>query len=107
MVKIVYVSADGTAHEIDVPSGQSLMEGARSAGISGITADCGGACACSTCHVYVDDDWVHRLPDPAQHEVDMLEFAWAPNPDRSRLTCQIKVAEMLEGLVLHVPERQA
>jgi 2Fe-2S ferredoxin len=73
--------------------------------IPGIDADCGGACACSTCHAYVDPDWVARLPAREDMELDMLDFAYEPN-ERSRLTCQIKVTPELDGLVLQLPEKQ-
>ena len=84
----------------------TVMEGARDNGVPGIDADCGGACACSTCHVYVDPAWVERLPGKESMEEDMLDFAWNPNPQTSRLTCQIKVTEEIDGLVVHIPERQ-
>jgi 2Fe-2S ferredoxin len=82
------------------------MEGARDNNIPGIEADCGGACACSTCHVYVHPDWVAKLPAAADMEIDMLDFAWEPDPKRSRLTCQIKVSAALDGLVVQMPEKQ-
>ncbi|KGJ03233.1 ferredoxin, 2Fe-2S [Paracoccus halophilus] len=107
MVMITYIGHDGTVHEIDVKPGLTVMEGARDNGVPGIEADCGGACACSTCHVYVDAAWISRLPDKAGMEEDMLEFAWAPDPDRSRLTCQIRVTQEMDGLVVTLPERQA
>ncbi len=106
MVKIIYVEHNGTRHEVDVPVGLTVMEGARDNNIPGIEADCGGACACSTCHVYVDEAWVDRLPPKEAMEEDMLDFAWEPDPRRSRLTCQLKVTEDLEGLVVHMPEKQ-
>lgn len=82
------------------------MEGARDNNIAGIEADCGGACACSTCHVYVDDAWVEKLAAKGDVEEDMLEFAHEPNERLSRLTCQLKVTQELEGLVVRLPERQ-
>lgn len=106
MAKITYVEFNGTKHVVDVANGLTVMEGARDNGIAGIEADCGGACACSTCHVYVDPDWVGRLPAPDAMEKDMLEFAWKPDAARSRLTCQLKVSDALDGLVVHMPERQ-
>ncbi len=84
----------------------AIMEGARDNGVPGIEADCGGACACSTCHVYVATDWVDRLPPRDPMEEDMLDFAYEPDPERSRLTCQIKVTPELDGLVVNLPERQ-
>lgn len=106
MVKITYVEFNGTEHVIDVAPGMTVMEGARDNGVPGIEADCGGACACSTCHVYVAADWVDRLPPRDPMEEDMLDFAWQPDPLRSRLTCQIKVTEGLDGLIVNLPEKQ-
>ncbi|GLR45291.1 ferredoxin [Mesorhizobium amorphae] len=107
MVKIIYVEDNGQTHVVDVPRGASLMEGARDNGIPGIEADCGGACSCATCHAFVDPSWVDRLPAKQPMEADMLDFAHEADPIRSRLTCQIKANEGLEGLILHIPERQA
>lgn len=101
MTRIIYVDHGGREHEVDVPEGLTL-EGARENGILGIEADCGGACACLTCHVYVDPNWTYKLPPQG----DMLDFAWEPAPDRSRQTCQIKVTPALEGLRLQMPEKQ-
>jgi 2Fe-2S ferredoxin len=106
MAKITYIEHSGKAHEIEVPRGLTVMEGARDNSVPGIEADCGGACACSTCHVYVADDWVDRLPPKQAMEEDMLEFAYEPDPRRSRLTCQLKVTDALDGLVVTMPERQ-
>ena len=106
MAKITYVEYGGKAHEIEVRDGLTVMEGARDNGIPGIEADCGGACACSTCHVYVAPEWVDRLPPRDPMEEDMLDFAYEPDPERSRLTCQIKVTPELDGLVVNLPERQ-
>ncbi len=106
MAKITYVEHDGTEHTVEVANGLTVMEGARDNNIPGIEADCGGACACSTCHVYVDQEWVAKLPPKEDMEMDMLDFAWEPDPVRSRLTCQIKVTDELDGLVVHLPERQ-
>ena len=106
MAKITYIEHNGTKHEVDVANGLTVMEGARDNGIPGIEADCGGACACSTCHVYVDPAWVEKLPAKDDMEIDMLDFAFEPDADRSRLTCQIKVTAALEGLVVQMPEKQ-
>ena len=106
MAKITYIEHDGTEHVVDVAAGLTVMEGARDNGIPGIEADCGGACACSTCHVYVDADWVAKLPEKDPMEEDMLEFAYEPDEMRSRLTCQIKVSDALDGLRVQMPERQ-
>ena len=106
MVKITYIEHGGTEHVVDVAVGLTVMEGARDNNIPGIDADCGGACACSTCHVYVHPDWVGKLPAKDGMEADMLDFAFEPDPARSRLTCQLKVTPELEGLVVQMPEKQ-
>ncbi|SHI88369.1 2Fe-2S iron-sulfur cluster-binding protein [Wenxinia saemankumensis] len=106
MAKITYIEHDGTEHVQEVRNGLTVMEGARDNGIPGIEADCGGACACSTCHVYVHPDWVDRLPPREPMEEDMLDFAYEPDPARSRLTCQLKVSDALDGLVVQMPEKQ-
>ncbi|MEM8578603.1 MAG: 2Fe-2S iron-sulfur cluster-binding protein [Pseudomonadota bacterium] len=106
MTKIIYVEHSGTEHVVDVANGLTVMEGARDNNIPGIEADCGGACACSTCHVYVHADWVEKVPAADDMEVDMLDFAYEPDPARSRLTCQIKVTDALDGLVVQMPEKQ-
>lgn len=106
MAKITYIEHNGTEHVVDVPTGLTVMEGARDNNIPGIEADCGGACACSTCHVYVDAAWVYKLPPRDDMEEDMLDFAYEPDPVRSRLTCQLKVSDALDGLVVTMPEKQ-
>ena len=105
MPRITYIEHNGTQHTVDVAAGLTVMEGAVNNNIPGIDADCGGACACSTCHVYVDAAWVGKLPAREDMEEDMLDFAYEPN-ERSRLTCQIKVTPELEGLVVQMPEKQ-
>ncbi len=106
MPKITYIEHSGTEHVVDVANGLTVMEGARDNNIPGIEADCGGACACSTCHVYVDAAWVAKLPAKDDMEADMLDFAWQPDTEKSRLTCQIKVTDDLEGLIVRMPEKQ-
>lgn len=106
MAKITYIEHNGTEHVIDVSNGLTVMEGARDNNVPGIEADCGGACACSTCHVYVDAAWADKLPVKDDMEADMLDFAWEPDVVRSRLTCQIKVTDDLDGLIVHLPEKQ-
>ncbi len=106
MAKITYIEFNGTEHVVEVPNGLTVMEGARDNNIPGIEADCGGACACSTCHVYVDDVWVSKLPAKDEMEADMLDFAFQPDPEKSRLTCQLKVSDALDGLVVRMPEKQ-
>ncbi|NBB96786.1 MAG: 2Fe-2S iron-sulfur cluster binding domain-containing protein [Alphaproteobacteria bacterium] len=106
MAKITYVEFNGTEHVVEVANGLTVMEGARDNGIPGIEADCGGACACSTCHVYVDPAWVDSLPGKDAMEEDMLDFAFQPDPKRSRLTCQLKVSDAIDGLKVFMPEKQ-
>lgn len=106
MAKITYIEHNGTEHVVDVKPGMTVMEGARDNGVPGIDADCGGACACSTCHVYLDEAWVARVPAKEAMEEDMLDFAWQPDPVKSRLTCQIKVTDDLDGLIVRIPEKQ-
>ncbi|MBW4985186.1 2Fe-2S iron-sulfur cluster binding domain-containing protein [Mameliella sp. CS4] len=106
MAKITYIEHNGTEHVVDVTTGLTVMEGARDNNIPGIEADCGGACACSTCHVYVAEEWVEKLPAREDMEEDMLDFAYEPDAKRSRLTCQLRVSDALDGLVVQMPEKQ-
>jgi len=105
MAKITFIEHNGTQHEVDVSNGLTVMEAARDNNIPGIEADCGGACACSTCHVYVDTAWSDKLPAKDEMEEDMLDFAYEPS-ELSRLTCQVKVTDELDGLVVRMPEKQ-
>ena len=106
MPKITYIEHDGKTHTIEVASGLSVMEGAVQNDIPGIDADCGGSCACATCHVYVDEKWFEKLPKKESSEEDMLDVAYKPNKF-SRLTCQIIVTDELDGLVVKMPLKQA
>ena len=105
MPKIKYVEHNGKEHEVEVPAGWSVMEGAVKNLIPGIDADCGGACACATCHVFVDTAFEAKIPPKEDMEVTMLDFApdVAPN---SRLSCQIKVTPELDGLIVRMPKSQ-
>lgn len=105
MAHITYLAFDGTHFEVDAPNGSTVMENAIKQGVPGIEAECGGACACATCHVYVDENWIAAVGEPAPMEEDMLDFAYDVRPN-SRLSCQIKVSDALDGLVVTVPERQ-
>jgi 2Fe-2S ferredoxin len=105
MAKITYIEHNGTAHVVDVKSGLSVMEGAVKNNIPGIDADCGGACACATCHVYVDPAWAGKTGAQTTMEESMLDFAENVEPN-SRLSCQIKVTDALDGLVVRMPESQ-
>lgn len=106
MAKITFVEHNGTEHVVEAAAGLTVMEAARDNNVPGIDADCGGACACSTCHVYVTDAWTGKLPGIEAMEEDMLDFAFEPKPGVSRLSCQLKVTEALDGLVLKLPEKQ-
>ena len=105
MPKITYIEFTGKSHTIDIPKGLSVMEGAVQNTIPGIDADCGGACACATCHVYVNEEWLNKLPEKTSTEQDMLDMAFEPN-NQSRLSCQILVNEDLDGLVVKMPSKQ-
>ena len=105
MTKITYVTHDEISHTIEVQNGLTVMEGAVQNDIPGIDADCGGGMACATCHVYVKDDWFNKLPNKTEGEDDMLDQAFEPNSS-SRLSCQITVSDELNGLVVHLPEKQ-
>jgi ferredoxin, 2Fe-2S len=106
MVKITFVDTGGAARTVDGDVGATVMETAIKHGVPGIEAECGGACACSTCHVYIDEAWREKVGEPSPMEEDMLDFAFEVRPN-SRLSCQIKVREELDGLTVHTPERQA
>jgi 2Fe-2S ferredoxin len=106
MVKITFIDTAGTARTVEGEAGSTVMETAIKNGVPGIEAECGGACACSTCHVYIDDAWREKVGEPSPMEEDMLDFAYEVKPS-SRLSCQIKVSEELDGLSVHTPERQA
>ena len=105
MAKITYNTYDNKTHSIDVQNGLTVMEGAVQNDIPGIDADCGGGMACATCHVYVKEDWFNKLPKKEMGEDDMLDQAYEPSPS-SRLSCQIIVSDELNGLVVHLPEKQ-
>jgi 2Fe-2S ferredoxin len=105
MPKVTFIAHDGTQRNVDAETGQSLMRAAVDNDVRGIDADCGGMCACATCHVFVDPDWFARLPEPSPMESSMLEFT-AERRDTSRLACQIPITPALDGLVVTLPEGQ-
>lgn len=105
MTKITYIAHDGTRFDVDAANGSTVMENAIRNSVPGIEAECGGACACATCHVYVDETWSAVVGTPEAMEEDMLDFAFDVRPT-SRLSCQIRVSDELDGLVVNIPERQ-
>jgi len=106
MTKLTFIAFDGTEFNVEAENGSTVMENAIRNGVPGIEAECGGACACATCHVYVDDEWTDVVGPPEAMEEDMLDFAYDVRPN-SRLSCQIRVRDEIDGLIVRVPERQA
>jgi 2Fe-2S ferredoxin len=105
MVKITFIQPDGTSQSVVAEPGTTVMEAAKLNNVPGIEAECGGACACATCHVYVEDAWRDKTGKPSEMEEDMLDFAFDVRAE-SRLSCQIKVTPELDGLVVRVPGKQ-
>ena len=105
MPKITFIEHDGTTHVVEAEIGSTVMETALKNGVSGIVAECGGACSCATCHVYVDQAWLGKVGKPSQEEDEQLDNAFDVRPN-SRLSCQIKVTEDLDGLVVRTPSYQ-
>ena len=106
MPKITYVDVQGDSKTIDVENGLTVMEGAIQNNIPGIDADCGGSMACATCHVYVEEKWLNKLPKAEDGEVDMIDMAFEPKKN-SRLSCQLIVSDELEGLIVTTPKKQS
>ena len=106
MAKITYIEHNGKSRVVEVPNELSIMEGAVQNNIPGIDADCGGSCACATCHIYVDDKWFSKLPKKEDAQQDMLDMAFEPKKN-SRLSCQIIVSDELDGLVVNIPSKQS
>lgn len=105
MPLVSYIAADGTRHDVDVEEGWSVMEGAVKNGVPGIDGDCGGSCACATCHIFVAPEWRAVTGERTEAEAEMLEFA-ENVVESSRLACQIPITGALDGLVVHLPESQ-
>lgn len=105
MPKITYIDSTGKNYTVDGAVGQTVMETAIKHNVPGIVAECGGACSCATCHIYVDEAWRAATGEPSQMEEDMLDFAWEPKPE-SRLSCQIRIKAEYDGLVVRIPENQ-
>jgi len=107
MPKITYVATDGTRHDVEAAAGASLMEAAIRNNVRGIDAECGGCLSCATCHVYVEEEWLAKLPAPDPDEADMLGFVAAERMPNSRLSCQIKLDACLDGMVVRIPPKQS
>jgi 2Fe-2S ferredoxin len=105
MPKITYIEHDGTKRTVEAEVGSTVMETAMKHDVPGIVAECGGACSCATCHVYVDEAWMEKIGQPSPMEQDMLDFAFEVRPN-SRLSCQIKVTDEIDGLVVQTPSYQ-
>ncbi len=105
MPKITYITSDETVYEVDAENGATVMEAAIQNQVPGIEAECGGACACATCHVYIEPPFMETVGDPEPMEEDMLDFGYDVRPN-SRLSCQIRVSDELDGMVVRVPSRQ-
>lgn len=105
MPKITFVTPDGERHEVDVENGYSVMEAAINNNIEGIVAECGGACACATCHGYIDEAWTAKMPEMDDMEDSMLDAAYERR-DNSRLTCQLEMSDEWDGIVVHVAENE-
>ena len=106
MVKIIYKDYQGSSKKIEVENGLSVMEGAVQNDIPGIDADCGGSMACATCHIYIEEKWLDKLPKAEEAEVDMIDMSYEPKKN-SRLSCQLIVSDELEGLTVTTPEKQS
>lgn len=106
MPKVTYVAYNGAQHSADVPVGENVMRGALYNNIDGIVGECGGGLACATCHVYVDEAWVSKTGQRSEMESQMLDFSPVEVKSNSRLSCQITMSNVLDGLVVHMPEKQ-
>lgn len=106
MPRVIYVDSEGQRREVEVPVGSTVMEGAIDNDVAGIVAECGGACACATCHAYVADDWLAKLPPASDMEDAMLESA-RERRSNSRLTCQIEITDALDGLEVQVADNDS
>jgi 2Fe-2S ferredoxin len=106
MPHVIYIHPNGERHEVEVPTGQNLMMAAAGHGIEGIVGDCGGAMSCATCHVVVEEQFAALLPAPDDTENQMLDFTAAPRQATSRLSCQIKMSDMLDGIAVRIADPQ-
>jgi ferredoxin, 2Fe-2S len=106
MASVTYIEHNGTQHQLEIPNGDSVMQGAVNNAIEGIVAECGGGLACATCHCYVDDAWIDMVGLPSEAEMQMLESTASARKRGSRLSCQITVSDKLNGLIVRLPETQ-
>jgi 2Fe-2S ferredoxin len=106
MAHITYIESNGRDTTVELADGCNLMQGATANGVDGILGECGGSCTCATCHCYVADEWLSRLPPPSEAELAMLDFVAAERRPNSRLACQIQASAALDGLVVHLPKTQ-
>ncbi len=105
MPKVTFIEHDGTVHDVDAEIGESLMEAAMRGSVSGIVAECGGSCTCATCHIYVDEAWVAKAGERSLEEDEQLDNAYDVRPN-SRLSCQIKMSDELDGILVRTPSYQ-
>ena len=105
MPKIIYITKDQVRHEVEVENGYTVMEGAVNNDIDGMPSECGGACACATCHAYIDNSWIDKIPEVDDMEDSMLDAAFE-RKENSRLTCQIEVNDDMDGLIVHIAENE-
>jgi 2Fe-2S ferredoxin len=107
MPKITFIAHNGDKSTIDINNGESLMFGATNNGVGGIIGECGGFCSCATCHVYIDEAWISKLPAISEHEDEMLEGTVSDRTEGSRLSCQIQVTDEMDGMIVRTPEFQS
>lgn len=106
MPRITYIENNGIEHQVDLPMGATIMEGAIQHDVKGIIAECGGSCMCATCHIYVDEQFLALLPDIEEEENEMLEAANATRLHNSRLGCQVRISKAIDGIIVRIPEKQ-
>lgn len=106
MPAVTYVSSDGERDEVELTPGTTVKDGALENGVEGIVAECGGNAMCATCHVYVDESWIEKLPERSDVEDELLDSTACERIETSRLSCQIRMTDELDGLVVHLPEEQ-
>ncbi len=107
MSKVTYIDFGGNATELDLANGMTLMQGAVMNGVDGIEGECSGSCACATCHCYIDEAWLDKLPPISDNEDELLDGTVSERQPNSRLSCQIKISDELDGIVVRLPEAQS